>query len=253
MKKATPLKNTGTPSAATRKRATGRPTSDTLRSTDARSVDTRLALMRAAETLMTAKGIDAVSLREVSAAAGQANNSSVLYHFGNRDALIDAILERHSTPIHLRWDSQLDLIERHSLSGLRPLVEMLVIENANKLDDPDGGFAYLSLCAQLLMSPVRPLIDRPVGRTDVVARLTSMMANHRGIPADVIQIRMERVLHVLYPGLLTWHRYEKEKLAHFDREAFISELVDAICGIIQQPLSSMTSVLFERHTRPTEE
>ena len=50
-------------------------------------------LLDAAEVLFAERGIDAVSVRAVNAAAG-ANVAAVHYHFGSKDALLDAVLRR---------------------------------------------------------------------------------------------------------------------------------------------------------------
>lgn len=209
------------------------------------TADTRLALMRAAEKLMSQKGLDSVSLREVSAAAKQLNNSAVLYHFGSRDALIDAILERHSLPIHKRWGSQLDFVERQGGVGLRPLVEMLVVELVNKLDDPDGGWEYLSLCGQLLMTPHQPLIQRSVGNTPEVQRLISAMLPFYAVPSDLLPLRLERLLSTIYLSIISWRRLEKAG-APVSRATFTSELVDTVVALITQPLSKETQVVLSR-------
>ena len=44
--------------------------------------DTRDQIIRAAEELFAARGIDSVSLREINRAAGQSNTGAVQYHFG---------------------------------------------------------------------------------------------------------------------------------------------------------------------------
>ena len=54
--------------------------------------------MAAAEELMATRGLD-VPNRVIVAAAGQRNQSAVIYHFQSRAGLIDAIRERHETPI----------------------------------------------------------------------------------------------------------------------------------------------------------
>jgi AcrR family transcriptional regulator len=56
-----------------------------------------LRLVLAAERLFGQFGIDGVSLRQISAEAGSANNSAVHYHFGSKDGLIVAIF-RHRLP-----------------------------------------------------------------------------------------------------------------------------------------------------------
>ena len=48
----------------------------------------RQAIVEAAERLFAERGIEAVSLRDVSAAAGQRNHSAAQYHFGDRAQLV---------------------------------------------------------------------------------------------------------------------------------------------------------------------
>lgn len=60
-------------------------------STPARGTGTAEAIIDAAIQLWGARGVDGASLREISIAAGSANNSSIGYHFGDRRGLIEAI------------------------------------------------------------------------------------------------------------------------------------------------------------------
>src|SRR5688572_11521762 len=73
-----------------------------------RQADTPTELLRAAERLFAARGVDSVSLREIAAAAGQANHSAALYHFSNKRELINELLVRHSDPIQAAWLVTLD-------------------------------------------------------------------------------------------------------------------------------------------------
>jgi AcrR family transcriptional regulator len=54
--------------------------------------DTSQRLLDAARRAFAAKGFDAASVREITAAAG-ANLAAVTYHFGSKDALYEAVLE----------------------------------------------------------------------------------------------------------------------------------------------------------------
>ena len=54
---------------------------------------TRIGLILAAEKLFGDLGVDAASLRAICSAAGQKNISSVQYHFGDKYALLRAVLE----------------------------------------------------------------------------------------------------------------------------------------------------------------
>lgn len=64
----------------------------------AASPDTRDRILDAAERLFAERGVDAVSLRTVLAAARR-NVSLVHYHFGDRDGLLEAVLRRRLGPI----------------------------------------------------------------------------------------------------------------------------------------------------------
>lgn len=211
------------------------------RSTD----DTRLALIRAAETLFASKGHDAVSLREVSVVAGQSNNSAVLYHFGSREALIDAVLERHSAPIQQRYVAQLEALERHGGLSARALVEVLVLPIVAKLDDDDGGFAYISLCAQLSVSPHLPLVGRSVASTPEVVQLSIAMAAYFTAPPELMLFRMERLANTMYASLVAFKRLDDVGAAAVSRTAFVSDLVDGMVDLLTRPASAQTTTALE--------
>lgn len=211
----------------------------------------RLSLVRAAERLMSARGIDAVSLREVSAAAGHANNSAVGYHFGTRDALIDAILERHSAPIHQRWLAQLDLFARHPPAGVRPYVEMLVVEIANKLDDRDGGWEFISISAQLTVAPLAPLVTRPIASAAAVERLIGAMLPHYAAPPALLVARLELLASTLYASLVARHRAERDGAVTVGRAAFVSDLVDSLVALVLGQPSAATLAALADEQPPT--
>ncbi|MFC8097780.1 TetR family transcriptional regulator [Streptomyces sp. NPDC057363] len=60
---------------------------------------TREALLAAAEKLFAEHGVHEVANRQISAEAGQGNNTAVSYHFGTKIDLVRAILRRHAEPI----------------------------------------------------------------------------------------------------------------------------------------------------------
>ncbi len=209
------------------------------------SDDTRLALIRAAEQLFASKGHDAVSLREVSVTAGQSNNSAVLYHFGSRDALIDAVLERHSAPIQQRYLAQLEALERHGGLSARALVEILVLPLVARLDDDDGGFAYISLCAQLSVSPHLPLVGRSVASTPEVMRLSIAMTRYFTAPPELMLFRIERMANTMYASIVAWKRLSDVGAAAVSRAAFESDLIDGIVDMLTRPSSPATVAALE--------
>ena len=73
-----------------------------------RGDDARSALIEAAERLFAERGVEAVSLRDVSAAAGQRNHSAAQYHFGDRAGLIAAVYEARMSLVNERRAGLLD-------------------------------------------------------------------------------------------------------------------------------------------------
>jgi AcrR family transcriptional regulator len=66
------------------------------------AAETRQVLLDATERLMAEHGADGVSMREISAGAGQGNNNAAQYHFGTRDGIIEAVLDHRMAPIDER-------------------------------------------------------------------------------------------------------------------------------------------------------
>ena len=210
-----------------------------------RPEQTKLALMRAAEKLFAERGVDHVSLREVSVAAGQKNHSAAVYHFGSREGLIDAILARHARPLHFQWVVRIEELEREGGIGIRPLIDFLIRGMAAKLDDADGGIAWMSISAQLNASPTMPLSLRPISMTPEVLRLSEALLSCAPLESSLIFLRMERVLSVLFGSLLTWARFEANGANMISREAFISDLIDTTVALIEVPPSADTRVLLD--------
>ncbi len=72
---------------------------------------TRTRLLDVAEQLFAQRGIDATSLRAITAAAG-ANLASVNYHFGSKDALFREVVARRIGPVNAERLRLLDEAQR---------------------------------------------------------------------------------------------------------------------------------------------
>lgn len=112
--------------------------------------DAHSAIITAAERLFADQGIEGVSLREIMRAAGQRNTTSLQYHFGDRDGLLRALVEKHIQSISVRRDAILDLLASHKETSLRDACSALVQPLVAKLNDPDGGREFLQIAAQLV-------------------------------------------------------------------------------------------------------
>ena len=131
---------------------------------------TRARLVQAAEQRFAARGIEAVSLREINAAAGQRNATALQYHFGDRAGLLRAVLAKHHGGVEIARHALLDAYEADPPpDALRTLAGALVRPLATKLADPDGGRCYLQILAELVSRPeltaTGPAVSDPTDST----------------------------------------------------------------------------------------
>ncbi len=75
------------------------------------SQDTRERLLNAAEQLFAEHGISGTTLRALTRAAG-VNLAAVHYHFGGKEGLLDAVVERRATAMNRERLRELDELER---------------------------------------------------------------------------------------------------------------------------------------------
>ena len=222
------------------------------------AVATRLRIVAAAERLFAERGIDGVSLQQINRAAGQRNRSAVQYHFGNKEGVIHAILDKHTAGIERRRHELLDEIEASGKLELRRLAEALVIPLAEKLDDPDGGIAFLRVNAHLIGHPDFPLLELHAQRVnrgaDRLHRLTARACPD--LPMELWMSRWLALSGLLFHGMADYaHLTERNGGAalNIPRSVFVSNMVDCAVAVMEVPQSPETDAELERSRRPDEE
>ena len=119
------------------------------------TMETRVAIIEAAERLFANDGIEAVSMRTISDAAGQRNISSVQYHFTDRMGLLTAIFEYREGEMDKARAKLLAVAREHQhLSDVRWLLRVMYYPEFRHAFDNDG-LAYVRLHAQYLAN-LRP-------------------------------------------------------------------------------------------------
>ena len=86
--------------------------------------ETRERILDVAERLFAAAGFASTSLRDITAEAG-VNLAAVNYHFGSKESLLVAILERRIRPVNERRLALLDELESRTANG-GPTLEQIV-------------------------------------------------------------------------------------------------------------------------------
>jgi len=128
-------------------------TSVAARSESAVGIATRERIMRSAERLFAERGIDAVSVRDITTDA-DANSAAIHYHFGSKVGLVEAILDWRAAEVGARRAAWLDRIEAADSPTLRDVVEAFVVPTAEMAADVDnGGQHHIGFLAAVLANP----------------------------------------------------------------------------------------------------
>jgi AcrR family transcriptional regulator len=211
-----------------------------------RKRDTRKQLILAAEQLFAARGIEGVSLREINLAAQQKNTSAAHYHFGSKEALVDAIFEFRRAEVGARRDQLLDALEANPAAVTpRALAEALIVPLAQEIPDvpgPEGG-RYLEFLAHLMLTAPAQTGDilRKYEAADTRWMLVAVAALPQ-LPRRVLEMRrflMGR--HVVVSLAALQRRGLGASSAGF--AAYLSDMMDAVAGYIVATPSERTLAL----------
>ena len=119
--------------------------------------DTKERILDAAERLIASDGFHRTSLRAITTAAG-VNLASVNYHFGSKEALMEAVIDRRLLPLNCsRREGLEEIRERARQQGRRPRVREALrafIEPTLRFrESGDGAQAFVTLVGRAMAEP----------------------------------------------------------------------------------------------------
>lgn len=213
-----------------------------------RSAATRAKLIAVAERLFATKGVEAVSLNEINRAAGQRNSNACQYHFGNKEGLIRALLDKHMLAVMARRNELLDQLDAKAEVDIREAVQAFSRPVAEKLYDPDGGKEYIRINAQLIVPEALLFQRRAAGSlqmqgADRLSRVLRRAIAHLQLPDIIEYQRFLMAALLLFHGLADHSQMLDETRqgdVTIDTDLFLNMLEDAIVDLLSQPPSAAT-------------
>ena len=203
------------------------------------STKTRIRLT--AEKLFAEQGIDAVSLRKISSAAGQKNKTAAQYHFDSKKGLVEAIFASRATGINHRRQELLDeLLERGDVN-LYGLIEIILKPFIELLLDEDGGRHYVHITAQMFSKgEAVELLYKFHSRSVPHPRLYELIANELSfLPQGILTQRAVFMSSLLAQATAT-KDFEMEGFSPSRRKRhikkFCHELIGFVAGGMKAPL-----------------
>ncbi|MEU6379443.1 TetR/AcrR family transcriptional regulator [Streptomyces sp. NPDC046909] len=197
---------------------------------------TRATLMDAAERLFAEQGVEAVSVRAVNAAAGLAP-AAVHYHFGTKEALLDAVLLRRGREVVADISARCDaLLAQAGRPDPEEILEALIAPYAALLErDRAGGARWLSIVGQLTLSGSDQMMPSAAPATD---RLQTLI--HRAFPdtpADDLtnawSLTVEALILLMARGPESW--FAPGDAAYTTRRTLLAFAVGGLRSALGQP------------------
>lgn len=198
-----------------------------------RSAATRRKILDAAARLYAAEGVDKVSLNEIVRAAGQGNASAVHYHFGNRDGVLLALIERHTDQLAARRRELMELARSRPRS-VRAAAEAIVRPVTEFAQRGWRERAYLQIGAELArrLDQLSPELQAALARPEGHEAWALMRARCPRVPDELWAVRQQ--ICVVFVG-----RAAADRARHLDGgrrarvlsdEGFVDNLVDMVVG-----------------------
>ncbi|CAN5186406.1 hypothetical protein BH10PSE1_BH10PSE1_04080 [soil metagenome] len=198
----------------------------------------RDAIKRAAQSLFAARGVDAVSVRDILTAAGQRNGASLHYYFGSKDDLVVQLVIDGARLIDERRNARLDVLE--SAGGpysLRDVMEVLILPST-ELGRDGGEGDYLRFISTFSLQN-RAAFDTIVGDgwNGGYQRCLEHIRRLAPAPPDVLERRLV-FLSLSLRAVMTAR--EAALAGHPDHgfwgpAATLDDLVETLVGMVRPP------------------
>ena len=201
----------------------------------------RERILDCAEQLFADRGLDAVSLRSINAAAGL-SAAALHYHFGSKESLLDALLERRMAQPMEQRAQILDALEARPLAPsarevlealIRPLAELVLREG-------EGGRRYVRLMSRL-QADDNLWGHRFVGQryAEGITRLEPLLQRALPeLPASLVRVRFALAIELLLRSLAGWEGLATQLQAgETSLDEFVEGLLDFLTGAMEAPNS----------------
>jgi len=121
--------------------------------------ETQIRILDAAEELFMQHGFEGTSMRLLTARAG-VNLAAVNYHFGSKDALIEAVFRRRLDPMNAERIAALDRLEKEAAGRPlepEPIIRAFVGAGLRMIEDAKGGRNFIRLLGRTYTDPQKQI------------------------------------------------------------------------------------------------
>jgi AcrR family transcriptional regulator len=207
---------------------------------------TRERILNAAEKLFAERGVTSTSMRALTRAA-RVNLAAAHYHFGSKEALLDAVIEHRARPLNA---ARIHQLEAHlaECGDARPDVEsvfraFLLPALQNVIEAPEANQHLPRLFARVEAQPpelLEPLYRKHLGS---MARrfVETLQAALPHLPQDVVADRFRLAMgsfYSLFSGNCNLDFIPGHPPGELDVDAKLEQVISFVAGGMHAPLDS---------------
>lgn len=207
----------------------------------------REQMIDAAERIAAERGLAAMSLREVQAAAGQRNKSAAQYHFGSKEGLVEAVATERLGAVGARRRPLLDALAADA--ARRDLVAVIVVPLAEHVLLGPGPSHWARFQVQAAHDPTFGRAVRHAFESSAYREVRDrLLASLDHVPVALRESRIDHAVGLVVTSLAALEAghgvVDDAPVA-----ARVADLVDIATAVLDAPASAATVAALA--TRPT--
>lgn len=204
-----------------------------------------LAILEAAERLIGQHGINGVSIRQITLAAGMANNSAVAYHFGDRDALLRAISQWRLPILTSKTEELYQQAEREGRLDDPTMLLRVILEPTFHIVDADGKNPHAPFMREMMRSAEGVAIRLSMySQTDPVRMATRrFFETAPDVPIDLLKYRLRLTSLAIFDAITARDLgLHGPGFTHLDDDEFLAELLAMGEAMVLRPVATVRSM-----------
>lgn len=209
-------------------------------------IGTRDRIKRAARRLFAEHGVEAVSVRDIIAAAAAKNGGSLNYYFGSKDALIEELLTEIFREMSDAWMLGLSEIDRNGgPQSVRDIVKIIIAPPVPILVSDDAPTAARFLASML--STRRPVVQELIDRMHFSA-FSRLLFYIQQLSKDIpVQVMRQRLIFFAWYSVSVLGAYETYRAQGKNRSTVwmdydpLVNIIDTATGLLEAAVSVESS------------
>lgn len=223
-----------------------------------KEIGTRDRIRRSARRLFAEHGVEAVSVRDIIAAAGAKNGGSLNYYFGSKDALIEDLLTEIFREMSDAWMLGLSEIDRNGgPQSVRDIVKIIIAPPVPILviDDAPTAARFLASMLSTRREVVQELMERM--HFSAFSRLLFYIQQlSENIPPEVMR---QRLIFFAWYAVSVLGAYESFRAKNKNQSTVwmdydpLANIIDTGTGLLEAEVTTlpMTGATGKRRKKPS--